>query len=527
MTRDRIFLFATILLASASASASSSPSCAGVAAAFDASRDYYPTAERAPAPRFATSFSVSYSRSYKLLNLSAARTLVTLRPCGAPLPPISGSFPIPGWTHIDLEAGADGKSLSRLALLSTTQVPFLALLGRGALAAAVSGARLLHSPCLRAAVAAGAVAELANPDDSLNTSALNSLLPTLDAVLCSGGWGCPGSPRDIPIADALEADVRGIAEQALLVAVLTGSEAAAGALVGGLLSRYECSRAAVAAALPPVPANRPRVLWAYAYGGAWYVASCPNYYCQIVADAGGQLLLASSPGSGPYGGYSDVEVAPLFAQADVLIYANDNFDAEVLPFLGSSANASDPRALALSGSPAVAAGAVFDILRSGVNAWFEQRPAQPDALLQDVAAALAPFAATPKKLSPAALSSAMRASAASRVWLRLPLAAEAVGAPPPLAVCSSQLSVQLPLALSCSAVGPMLSALRNAEPSATSSSSTDNVLPVGAIAGIAIAVAVIVAALAVFVVARARVSERASRIAKVVTTSAVTVEATV
>ena len=521
MTRS-FFLF--LLLGSlASASSSSSPSCAGVAAAFDASRDYYPFAERAPAPRFATTFSVSYSRSYKLLNLSAARTLVTLRPCGAPLPPLSGSFPIPGWTHIDLEAGADGKSLSRLALLSTTQVPFLALLGRGALAAAVSGARLLHSPCLRAAVAAGAVAELANPDDSLNTSALNSVLPSLDAVLCSGGWGCPGSPRDIPIADALEADVRGIAEQALLVAVLTGSEAAAGALVGGILSRYECSRAAVAAALPPAPASRPRVLWAYAYGGAWYVASCPNYYCQIVADAGGQLLLATSPGSGPYGGYSDVEIAPLFAQADVLIYANDNFDAEVLPFLGSSANASSPRTLALAGSPAVAAGAVFDILRSGVNAWFEQRPAQPDALLQDVAAALAPFAAAPK-LTPAALRSAMRASAASRVWLRLPLAAEAVGAPPPLAVCSSQLSVQLPLALSCSAVGPMLGALRNAEPSA---SSTANVLPVGAIAGIAIAVAVIVAALAVFVVARARVSERASRIAKVVTTSAVTVEATV
>ena len=42
---------------------------------------------------------------------------------------------------------------------------------------------------------------------------------------------------------------------------------------------------------------KPRVLWVYYIEsggvGGWSVGSCPNYYCEVIGDAGGSMIQVS------------------------------------------------------------------------------------------------------------------------------------------------------------------------------------------------------------------------------------------
>lgn len=105
-----LLLFASLTGASASA-------CASV---FDASKDYF--ASYAPfVPKYATTFSIRYGKSYKLVNVTAdgATTIVTLSVCGAALPSRS---------ELGLSSSASLVQLSlplTAGLQSTTYAPFI------------------------------------------------------------------------------------------------------------------------------------------------------------------------------------------------------------------------------------------------------------------------------------------------------------------------------------------------------------------------------------------------------------------
>lgn len=179
------------------------------------------------------------------------------------------------------------------------------------------------------------------------------------------------------------------------------AEATANALVRNVRNRLECTRAvasdaavvrAAAAARVGRPApSKPRVLWAYYYDGGWYVGTCPNYYCEAVTAAGGEMVVPDVAGTGAWGAYTDDQMSELVARADVWLYASDNWDSTMAPALAGGAS---PIRSVLQAAPAVtgAPKAVFDFMRRGTNAWFEERPAQPDLLVQDLMAILAPDA---------------------------------------------------------------------------------------------------------------------------------------
>ena len=47
---------------------------------------------------------------------------------------------------------------------------------------------------------------------------------------------------------------------------------------------------------------KPRVLWVYysedsSGNGGWSVGSCPNYYCEVIGDAGGNMIEYNETGS--------------------------------------------------------------------------------------------------------------------------------------------------------------------------------------------------------------------------------------
>lgn len=197
----------------------------------------------------------------------------------------------------------------------------------------------------------------------------------------------------------------------------------------------------------------------------WYVGSCPNYYCDAIAAAGGNMLLPSVAGTGTWGAYSDEQMAQLVARADVWLYASDNWDSEMKPALASGTGIGE----VLAASPAVQNGKVFDFMRRGTNAWFEERPAQPDRLVQDLASIISPDAAA----LAGAFSGATGTTPAvySRYWWRN-TATESRGAPS--TVCADVAAAARLASQACPRRGstsPLPSASGSKRPSATKTGS--------------------------------------------------------
>jgi hypothetical protein len=325
--------------------------------------------------------------------------------------------------------------LQRVAVLSTTVLPWLSVLGQTTSVVAVGDGATIETACLRAGLQSGAIAATYDPSTwSTNVTAL--ALANADAVFCDASWGCPGTGVDVALFDYLETSPAAVVEYAgLLSAFFTPTaEAKAVAAISDIASRYACTvkaasdaqRLEALAAASPAAALQPRLLWAYTYGGFWYVSSdcSKSWYCRLVVDAGARLLLTSVPdGDRPalsYGGLSEVQFLPLLAEADIIIYANDNFEADVRPALNSPATA---LGAALAASPAVRTKRVFDILGRDVNSWFEERPARPDMLLSDL---------TYGAVLPGAYATLGAISLQpARVWLRAVMAGEPAMLTPP------------------------------------------------------------------------------------------------
>ena len=184
------------------------------------------------------------------------------------------------------------------------------------------------------------------------------------------------------------------------------AEAAASVVMSAISTRLSCTvatvsessrqvgLAAIRGAQPsPTP---PPTLWAYNYGGAdgWYIATCPSYQCDAVAAAGGALITPAVAGSGSYGAYTDAQMEVIASRAAIWLYSSDNWASDMAPALVTvAAGGSSSVGSVLAASPAVVARAVYDFTLRGVNSWFEDRPAQPDLLVQDLADIISPNAA--------------------------------------------------------------------------------------------------------------------------------------
>jgi hypothetical protein len=132
------------------------------------------------------------------------------------------------------------------------------------------------------------------------------------------------------------------------------------------------------------PAVRKKVVWGYFYNSpgfsSFYLGNCPNYYCQIIADAGGEIIAAPDA----YG-QTLSEALNLVSQADVWIYPDGNFLRSTET---NNIFFNDTRATMFNLTNAVQNKQVYDILGGNLFDWFDARVAQPDVLLMDVVQAL-------------------------------------------------------------------------------------------------------------------------------------------
>ena len=167
----------------------------------------------------------------------------------------------------------------------------------------------------------------------------------------------------------------------------------------------------------------------YEYGGELYSGTCPNYYCELVEDAGGDIMDLSD-----VTGYGNTNYTAFYeraAEADIWVYPSQNWDSQ------SSMDADS-----LAQLPAVQNHATYDIMGNNrcvdldcgtTNDWLESRLAEPDVVLEDLINIITPAAHPVRILTSHLDFSAQRPSvsvpllsmydsaccqAHERVWLR-------------------------------------------------------------------------------------------------------------
>jgi hypothetical protein len=268
---------------------------------------------------------------------------------------------------------------------------------------ALAGPSYFYSPCIRSGVSSGAIVDVSDAFGGYD--ATNLAVKTL-GVQFGGQWdkdSLAAGGNMVMMGEDTEGSALGSAEYVVYMGAFFDAEAAAQATFDTQVARYSCAKASIASPSTSSSSSSPKVLWGYPYpsnptGTAqrkWYVAECPGaWYCSLVSDAGGRLL------AGVKEGLSDAQFALLAAQADVFVYTGQDWSAAMAPYLpggtlaASTASNADPALVAILASlPALANNRVFDILKRGVNAWFEARPSSPDTLLQDLYKVLYPLPA--------------------------------------------------------------------------------------------------------------------------------------
>ena len=250
----------------------------------------------------AVHYSVRYFDSYKVVNTSTSTYV--LYQCGTPVPNLNTTHPNAIYVSIPLKRAFVG---------STTMIPWLEFIGERRSIVAVNGGNSISSPCLRKRLEDGDdLTDVYDPSTySVNTTLLEEL--DVDVAFCSAGWGCPLATNNvisIPVSAQQENSVLAEAEYVEFISLFYNREKASTDVVRNIDDRFSCA----AAFVPSSP--RPKVLWASYYNG-WSVPSCPNYYCELIDAAGGDLITNFPPGSLTWGYLTDDEFLSAARDADV------------------------------------------------------------------------------------------------------------------------------------------------------------------------------------------------------------------
>ena len=357
---------------------------ASCATAFDATRDYYPGYSFTP--KYATTFSISYARNYKVITVTTTAnvtTTMTVSVCGAPLPSRAALGLSSSQTLVQFSLPLTA------AIASATYASFIELLGVRSSLSAIAGASYFNSACIRKLATAGAVTDVADSWGGFDETAA-AVGAAGVAFGGTGPWDTLTVSNAAPVDETEEAHPLGVAEYLYFFSAFFDKEATAASVFSSIASRYTCTAESVTEAVSQA-SSKPQVLWGYRFTtdstASWYVASCPgSWYCPLVAAAGGSMLTAA----GGSMQLTDAEFSTLAATATHFIYTGSDWDANIAPTVSDTTSA---LGAILRTIPAVKSKQVFDILGSGVNAWFGDRSAAPDAVLQDFFLALQPTAA--------------------------------------------------------------------------------------------------------------------------------------
>lgn len=325
----------------------------------DESVDYFPNKV---SPEESTQWTIQYENTYKILsNINRGETYL-LYQCGS----------TPPEDHLDgRHSAVVSVPVEGVALSSTTQIPFIEILGARSKIAAFLGeyvAPFVSSPCTGMLFDEGAIVEIL---DAANASSIEEYL---NLTVFGGGTAFE---NEISISLSDEDENLAAFEWVKFYSTFFNLEETANMIYNETRDRYTCAEDN-ANLLACDSETTPVVLWASysGYCGGWDVATCPNYYCEFAEGCQAEILNSDTQGSL----FSDAcgrnymtteEFMEFGKDADVWIYTSTNFE-DMLSEFGDN----------MTDFVSIQNQEVYDTQGSGANAWFEQRLAEPGRYTQ-------------------------------------------------------------------------------------------------------------------------------------------------
>ena len=154
--------------------------------------------------------------------------------------------------------------------------------------------------------------------DSSTWSADNAMLENLGVDVTFADTWSASVHNALVLTPEQESTNLASAEYLKVFGAMFNLEDEANALFAEIEQRYTCTAANVAL----FGDARLKVLWASYYSGGWSIGSCPNYYCELIDDAGGDMITTNITGSLVIWGYpylNSSEFLSVAADADVFL----------------------------------------------------------------------------------------------------------------------------------------------------------------------------------------------------------------
>mmetsp|Transcript_24092 Transcript_24092/g.77679 ORF Transcript_24092/g.77679 Transcript_24092/m.77679 type:complete len:519 (-) Transcript_24092:431-1987(-) len=312
---------------------------------------------------YALLWDVSYHGTYKLLVNHLREETYVLWQCGTPRPEVEGAD---GYFEVPVR---------RAATTSTTYMPYFEIVGeRLSLKAYTSTFEYVSSPCLRVLHRDGDVRVAVN-----ETTGVFNLREDEVELTIADEWTVDRVPWGYSITDTHEDTVFQVVEYIEVVGLFFNREHEATLAVERILNAYVCLRDEI---LVEHPDEKKKIVIAgyVTSADAFGISSCPNWYCEVVRDAGGELLLFEGEGAVELWGSA-------FMSLEQLLELAADADAVVSP--APLPDYDHPTTEWLLGNLTDLGIPLFDNQGPlGHNDWFERRLAEPDAVLADYAVVL-------------------------------------------------------------------------------------------------------------------------------------------
>ena len=240
-------------------------------------------------------FDITYHNHYKILTNHFANQSYLLYLCGTE-PPESE---LDGRHHLVLPVPHRGG----VALTSTTQIPYLELLGlRSEVIAYIGDDQWVSSPCMRYQIDVDETIEVIGDNDHTSNETISKppkeqfLLDNPEAIIFEGTYGDRDLERAVIAAATQERSTVATFDWIGFYAAFFNMEGLSNNITAETKARYDCSRDNAVQLSENRPIDeRPTVLWAtYFWGYNWSVAECPTwdaaFYCEYAAHCGANIL---------------------------------------------------------------------------------------------------------------------------------------------------------------------------------------------------------------------------------------------
>jgi len=192
---------------------------------------------------------------------------------------------------------------ARIAVLSTTHLPFIQALGLTDKLVAIDNGKRVYDAEIRARVLAGKVAEVGNADGSINFEKLIAVKPDLVILSGTGSPEMDDNPklRELKLVTLVDVEWKenhplGRAEWIKVFGLLCGKKARADSVFAAIETRYNSLKQKASHSR-----TKPTVFTGRAWKGTWFAPGGRSFAANFLTDAGSRYVWAndSSVGSVP------------------------------------------------------------------------------------------------------------------------------------------------------------------------------------------------------------------------------------